>query len=70
VKSPLPSSQVNTRTASFNMEWGETIKCTFTNALRSLQVSKELELPVGGLAAVDQIVRFLITIENDGGADH
>ncbi len=61
------SGDVGTRMASFNLEADETVKCTFTNAQRSLQVSKELELPVGGLAAVDQIVRFNITIENNGG---
>jgi len=61
------SGDVGTRTATFNLEADETVKCTFTNARRSLQVSKELELPVGGLAAVHQIVRFNITIVNDGG---
>jgi len=61
------TGNAGTRTATFNVDWGERVKCTFTNAQRSLQVTKDLELPVGGLAAVDQIVRFLITVENDGG---
>ena len=51
---------------TIHLNLGQTVTCTFNNHRRSLKVTKELELPVGGLAAVDQIVRFLITIENDG----
>ena len=58
---------LNQRKATFNLEAGETVKCTFTNAQRSLQVSKTTLWPVGGLAGVGQEVRYLITIENNGG---
>ena len=61
------SGDVGTRTATFNLEADETVKCAFTNAYHSLKVTKELELPVGGLAAVDQVLRFNVTVENDGG---
>jgi len=63
------SGNVGTRTATFNLEAGETVKCTFSNARRSLKVTKELELPVGGLAAIGQTLRFEIEIFNDGGVD-
>ena len=63
--------QLGSRRAVFQLDPGETVKCTFTNAKRSLQVSKALVWPVGapegGPAAVDQILRFDIEIFNDGG---
>jgi len=61
------AGDLGTRTATFNLEADETVKCTFTNAKRSLQVSKVMVLPLGGPAAVDQILRFDIDITNDGG---
>ena len=61
------TGSVSARTATFRLDPDETVKCTFTNAQRSVKVTKELTWPLGGPAAVNQIVRFLITIENDGG---
>jgi hypothetical protein len=62
------SGSVATRTATFEVEAGEVITCTFTNGSRTLDVSKTLLDPVGGLAAVGQRMRFEVRVENDGGA--
>ena len=61
------TGNVGTHTATFVVEAGETVKCTFSNARRSLQVDKATLWPLGGLTAVGQEIRYLITIENTGG---
>ncbi|MBC8450276.1 MAG: hypothetical protein H8D78_21290 [Chloroflexi bacterium] len=46
------TGNLDTRTATFVVEAGETVKCTFSNARRSLQVSKATLWPVNGLAGL------------------
>jgi len=61
------TGNVGTRTATFVLDPDETVRCTFTNAQRSLQVDKTTLWPVGGLVGLGQEVRYLITIQNSGG---
>jgi len=63
------SGNVTTRTATFQVEAGENITCTFTNSRKSLIVSKQLQEPVSGQAIVGQTVRYGITVTNNGAVD-
>ena len=59
------SGNVGTRTATFQLDPDEVVKCTFLNG-QGLNVTKVVESPAGGIAGVGQVIRYNITVANTG----